>query len=229
MKHFSNEQWIDFVNEAASTEARQNMERHLKQGCKTCNRNLSLWLRVRNVASAEKSYQPSLEVVQRAQSAFASSNLTLNRRRPFRLADILFDSFLQPAFEGARSAATGTRHMLYRADPYQIDIQIEMGEDGRTLVITGQVLDSRQPGSSNEGVLVVVSNLRGQVVRATTNQAGEFRSEILDSANLELVFPGLADKPVIIVLRDPLGHASTATNGPPFRKSQTRRKGRKNT
>jgi hypothetical protein len=229
MKHFSTEQWIDFVSEVVSTESRQNMERHLKEGCKTCNRNLSLWLRVRNVASAEKSYQPPLEVVQRAQSAFAASNLALKRRRAFRLADILFDSFLQPAFEGARSAATGTRHMLYRADPYQIDIQIEMGGDGRTLAITGQVLDSRHPGSSNEGVLVVVSNLRGQVIRATTNQVGEFRSEILDSGNLELVFPGLADKPVIIVLRDPLGHASPATNGPSARKSQTRRKGRKNT
>jgi hypothetical protein len=211
MKHFSTGQWIDFVNELASAEARQNMERHLKQGCETCNQALSLWRHVRDAARAEKNYQPSVEAVRRAQFAFASANLGLKRKGPFRLAEMLFDSFLQPAFEGARSSGKSVRQVLYRADPYQIDLQIEMGRDGNTLVVTGQVVDVRQPGLAGCNVRVAISNLRGPVEQTTTNEFGEFRKEIGASGELELLFPGLGDKPVIITIRNPLGQRPAAS------------------
>ena len=211
MKHFSTGQWIDFVNEVVSGEARQNMERHLTQGCETCNQTLSLWRHVRHVASAEKDYQPSLEAVRRAQFAFASSNFPLKSKGAFRLAEMLFDSFLQPAFEGARWSGKSVRQMLYRADPYQIDLQIEMGSDGNTLVVTGQVVDVRQPGLVGCNVRVAISNLRGPVEQTTTNEFGEFRKEIGASSDLELLFPSLGDKPIIIALRNPLGQLPAAS------------------
>jgi hypothetical protein len=204
MKHFSTGQWIDFVNEVASAEARQNMERHLKQGCKTCNQTLSLWRHVRHIASAEKNYQPSVEAVRRAKFALAWSNLGLKRKGPFRLAEMLFDSFLQPALEGARSSGKSVRQVLYRADTYQIDLQIEKGSDGNTLVVTGQVVDVRQPRLAGRNVCVAISNLHGPVEQTTTNEFGEFRKEIGLSGDLELLFPGLGDKPIIIALRNPL-------------------------
>jgi hypothetical protein len=48
---------------------------------------------------------------------------------------LLFDSFLLS--EGARATGAGPRRMLYRADPYQIDLQVELSSDQSTLVITG--------------------------------------------------------------------------------------------
>lgn len=227
MTHFKTEQWIDFANEVVSTETRREMEKHLAQGCADCSQTASVWRKVRDAANGERNYEPSAESVRMAKAAFAFSSLSLRRRRECSWAELVFDSFLRPLTEGARSAATGSRQMLYRADPYQIDMQIEMGADHRTLVITGQVLDLRQPGLSGHGVLAVISNLRGQVVRATTNQFGEFRGEIPDSGNLELVFPGLTDKPVIIVLRDPLGQTPAQPQIVPGRKLDARRKNRK--
>jgi len=230
MTHFKTEQWIDFVNEAVSKQTKREMETHLTQGCEACNQTFSVWRKVRNAANVERNYEPPADAVSVAKGAFASSILALGRNRDCTWAKVLFDSFLQPAVQGARSAAAGSRHMLYRADPYQIDVQIEMGADRRTLIITGQVLDLSEPGLSGRDALVVISNLRGQVVRATTNQFGEFRSEIPDSGNLELVFPGLTDKPVIIVLRDPLGRLSVETQTPPVRNPRVvGRKGRKKT
>jgi hypothetical protein len=223
MKHFSTEQWIDFVNEVVSAEARQKMERHLKQGCKTCDGNLSFWRSVRNVASTERSYRPSPAVVRLAESAFASSNLALRRKRGFRLAEMLFDSFLQPAFEGARSSGKSVRQVLYRADPYQIDLQIETGEDGNTIVVTGQVADTRQPGLGARSVSLAISNLRGPVEQTTTNEFGEFRKEIPATSDLELLFPGLGDKPVIISLRDPLGRQPASKEARPRRKARKKR------
>lgn len=226
MEHFKTEQCIDFVNDLVSPDAKQRMQRHLSQGCEACNQAVSVWRKVSNAAKAEEDYEPPAEAVRIAKMAFASSIPASRRKEAWAWADLLFDSFLRPVAEGARSAAAGSRQMLYRADPYQIDVQIEMAADRRTLIITGQVLDLREPGLSGRGVLVVISNLRGQVVRATTNQFGEFRNEIPDSDNLELVFPGLTDKPVIIVLRDPLGQPPEENHGRSARKTGTRRKSR---
>src|SRR5713226_7492556 len=53
------------------------------------------------------------------------------------LIQLLFDSFSQPALAGARSAAMRIRQMLYRAEPYQIDIQIEAQPERNRLVVTG--------------------------------------------------------------------------------------------
>jgi hypothetical protein len=206
MKHFTTEQWIDFVNEAISAGTKQDMEKHLEQGCEGCNQTVSLWRRVRNAVRTERNYQPPPETLQIAQITVAPSKLALAGKEACTLGDVLFDSFLQPMFEGARSSGNGARQMLYRADPYQIDLQIETESDENTLVITGQLLDLRQPGVAGCDVLVVISNLRGQVVQTKTNRLGEFRKEIPDSGELEFVFPGLTDKPVIISLRDPLGH-----------------------
>jgi hypothetical protein len=115
---------------------------------------------------------------------------------------LLFDSFL--LFEGARATGAGARRMLYRADPYQVDLQVELSSDQSTLVITGQVLDSRQSVFSGRDVLVVISNLRGQVVLTMADQFGEFRKEIPDSDNLELFFLGLTDHPFTIAVGHPL-------------------------
>ena len=229
MTHFKAEQWIDFVNEVVSAKIKREMEKHLAQGCKACNQTVSIWRKVRISANGEQNFEPPTDAVRIAKAVFASSRLASRRRRECIWANVVFDSFLQPAVDGARSAAAGSRQILYRADPYQIDVQIEMGSDRRTLVITGQVLDLRQPELSGSDVLVVISNLHGHVVRTKTGQFGEFRNEIPDSGELEVVFPGLTDKPVIIALGDPLGQAQKETSPGAGRKSKVRRKSRKKT
>lgn len=229
MEHFKEEQWVDFANDTISADAKQDMEAHLAKGCALCNQAVSLWRKVRHAGNAERNYQPPLEAVRIAKAAFAASHLASGRREACTWAEVVFDSFLQPVVAGARSGASGARQMLYRADPYQIDVQVEMGPDQRTLVITGQVLDLRQPGFSGSNVLVVISNLHGHVVRTTTDQFGEFRNEIPDSGNLELAFPGLTEKPVIIALGDPLGRLEPETRPGSVRKSKGGRKARKKT
>jgi hypothetical protein len=118
---------------------------------------------------------------------------------------MLFDSFLQPALQGARSSSIGTRQMLYRADPFQIDLLIESQAGGRSVVVTGQLLDLRHPEIVGHNLQVTLSNLRGRVVQAATNQFGEFCQEIENSGKLELKFHGANHKPVVILLRDDLG------------------------
>ena len=96
--------------------------------------------------------------------------------------------------------------MLYRADPYQIDIQIEAKPDGNGLMITGQLLDISSPGVVGRDVQVTLSNHRGHVIHAVTNQFGEFRGEVENTGDLELAFPGQGEKSIVISLRNALGN-----------------------
>ena len=134
----------------------------------------------------------------------AARYLPWGPRETCGLPQVVFDSFLQPVVCGMRSAGAGARRMVYNVDPFLIDLQIELGSDKRTLVITGQLVDSRRQESSARDVLVVVSNLRGEVVFATTDKFGEFRKEIADTGDLELLFLGLSDHPFTIALGNPL-------------------------
>jgi hypothetical protein len=102
--------------------------------------------------------------------------------------------------------------MLYRAEPYQVDLQIEAKPGANKLVVTGQLLDLRNPDVPGRDIPVIISNLRGHVVQTVTNEFGEFREEIRTSSDLELKLLGDDEKAVIISLPDALGRLPDTVN-----------------
>lgn len=206
MKHFKTEEWVDFVNQVTSPKQQQAMQKHLATGCKPCMETVALWQKVHNRAAAEASYQPPEAQVHIAKAAFAAAGRSTQLAAPGSFVEVLFDSFLQPMLAGARSSGLGVRQMLYRADPYQIDIQIEAKPEGNRLIVTGQLLDVSSPGVVGRDVNVTLSNHRGNVIHTITNQFGEFRSEIENTGDLELSFPGQGEKAIVISLRNALGN-----------------------
>jgi len=206
MTHFSTEGWIDFVNQVVTSDRREAMQMHLASGCKRCKETVSLWQKVSETAAAEARYQPSAEAVRLAKAAYLTSRLNTPQKASHGVVEVLFDSFLQPALAGARSLVIGTRQMLYRADPYQIDIQIEPKPGGNRLVITGQILDISNPGVIGRDIPVTISNRRGNSVIAATNQFGEFSGDVENSGDLEISIPGGEGKPIVISLRNALGN-----------------------
>jgi hypothetical protein len=95
--------------------------------------------------------------------------------------------------------------MLYRADSYQIDVQIEAQAAGSVLVVTGQLMDVSKPELVGRGARVTLSDARGNMTEMVTNQFGEFRGEIADSGDLELSIFGPSEQPITISLRHALG------------------------
>ncbi len=206
MKHFATQEWVDFVNHVASNDQQAAMQKHLATGCKRCTETVSVWQKVSKTAAVEASYQPPPDTVRLAKAAFVTSGLTQTKKESKGLIEVLFDSFQQPALAGARSVVIGTRQMLYRADPFQIDIQIEPKLGSNRLVITGQLLDLSHPGVIGRDIQVTLSNHRGSTVLAATNQFGEFSGEVENSGDLELSIPGEGEKPIVISLRNALGN-----------------------
>jgi hypothetical protein len=146
MRHFPVEEWTDFVRQGTRTTRKEKMREHLEQGCERCSKTLSLWQRVRQTAGPETNYTPPGEAVRIARVFFADSKLTKERGRSDSLAELLFDSVLRPILEGIRSSGIGTRQMLYRARPFQIDLLIEPQASGQNVVVTGFTpFRARQP------------------------------------------------------------------------------------
>jgi hypothetical protein len=201
MKYFTTEVWNDFVNHGVSSDQQTAMQGPLENGRKGSGETLLLWSKVRKTAAVEASYQPPLESVRTAKAAFAiAAKLT----GADCFIEVLFDSSLQPALAGARSSRTGMRQMLYLADPYQVDVQIEMKTEGNRLAITGQLLEVSRPDIAASQVQVTLSNRRGSLVHTLTNQFGEFGGEIENSGDLEISFPRPSENPVVISLRNAL-------------------------
>src|SRR5258708_3804545 len=207
MKHFKAEGWVDFVNGVTSTKQRQAMKKHLATDCGQCMETVALWEKLHKTAALEASYQPPDTEVRIAKAAFVAAGVVAQREeKQSGLAELMIDSFLQPLLAGARSGASGVRQMLYRADPYQIDIQIETMPGGNGMVVTGQLLDVSSPVVVGRDVEISLSNRRGNTVHTVTNQFGEFRGEIENTGDLELSFSGRGEKSVVISLRNALGN-----------------------
>ena len=205
MEHFSVEKWIDFANLAVTSNEKELMDKHLELGCKSCQQTVSLWQRVRASAAVEGNYQPPESAVRIARAAFAGVAIASRKKGAGGRVKLLFDSFMEPILAGVRSAGAGTRQMLYRADPYQIDVQLEMKPGGNRIVVTGQLLNLSNPKIIASGTRVLVSNMHGDVVHTLANQFGEFSGEVKNSGDLQLTFATPSGEPIVISLREALG------------------------
>jgi hypothetical protein len=205
MKHFKAEEWVDFVNRATSREQVEAIQKHLVSGRQKGAKRAALSRKARNPVMAESAYQPPEQAVLEAAAMFGPARWAGRRNEKSRVIEVLIDSFLEPVFSGSRAAYTGIRHMLYRADPFQIDLQIETKPGHDRMVVTGQVLDVGRSEIFGSGLHVTLSNRSGSLVHELTNEFGEFHLEIKNSDDLELAFRCDPAEPIIIALKDPLG------------------------
>src|ERR1700736_130301 len=178
MAHFKTETWIDYVNQVITGKEKESMEQHLKQGCKSCMGALAIWEKVRTSATAQRNYQAPEDTVRVMKAAFAVAGLAEQQ-----------------------SGSSSRAQLLYRADPFQIDLQVE-AQHGNRLVVTGQLLDLDKSQNGARDARIILSNLNGHVVDTVANQFGEFSGEIENSGDLQLTFANPGGKPIVICLRE---------------------------
>jgi hypothetical protein len=198
MKHLKVVEWNKLLRHVTSDHRRKAAPNHSET--RRNPRAAARWQKVANATDVQAGYQPAAERVRVAKAAFAIASLTASGRQVVRVAQLLFDSFSHPAPAGIRSAPTRIRQLLYRAQPYQIDLQIELRQESSRLLVTGQLLDISHPEMIGRDVQVTLSNRRGSVVKTVTNEFGEFRGEVENSGDLEVSFAGTGGKPIVILL-----------------------------
>ena len=191
-------------NGFASDDCQKAMPRHLRKRSRRCMKTLEPCQKVPHAAALDVICQPPAETVHMGTVAFSTAGLATGPQETGSLIQLLFDSFSQPRTPGIRSTGMSVRQMLYRAESYQIDIQLEARPERNRLAITGQLLDVSDPEMVARDVQVTLSDGRESAVNAMTNQFGEFRAEIENSGDLELSFLGRTGKPFVILLRGAL-------------------------
>lgn len=183
MKHFIQQEWIDFVRGLAPEEQSQEMQRHLDSGCSSCRKLVETWKHVADCAQHEKAYEPPDVSVRVAKAQFALNPPEPAGARAHSRAELVFDSSAQPLAVGIRSAGSRARQLVFRKGNYSVDMRIEL--QGNRLLITGQVLDASRV---NTGMGNVPVRLMVQKQQTTTGRFGEFQFEVEPREHLELLF-----------------------------------------
>ena len=204
MRHYTLEQWVDFVRNVVDEAKKKEMQNHLDSGCKQCTKELSMWQRLQQVAQRESSYAPSSGAVRTMNAAFANKGARAAGQAKSGIASVLFDSFRSPLLVGIRSAGNASQQVLYGAGTYRIDVRIEPQMDSDKVILLGQVLNSADPDERLADVSVTLSKGRKVLAKSTTSQFGEFQIECQLDAGYRLVvmLPGNAE--VTLPLIDPV-------------------------
>ncbi len=204
MKHLNAVGWSDFVNHAAVSGRQKLTQKQRGALRKHYAQTAALWRKVADAAIAEATYQPAAEKVRFVKTAFTLAGLAAKRQETAEVIQLIHDSFSQPVLAGTRSAPRPIRQLLYRAEPYQIDLQLELQPENNRLVVTGQLLDISRPELVGRDVQVMLSDGREYIVNTVTNEFGEFRAEVENSGDLELSLLSPGGKPIVVLLRGAL-------------------------
>ena len=174
MKHYSLAEWVDFARGILPPELSSAMQRHLDSPCRQCQDAVAFWQAVLTRASREVECQPPDEAVRQGKALFGLIKPPERRPGPFGLAERIFDSALCPAPAGLRSASATGRQMVYRSGDCLLDLRLQAGSRGISLV--GQVLNASNPAEAYSGARVVLWGA-SVLAEATSNEFGEFLLE----------------------------------------------------
>jgi hypothetical protein len=188
-KHFTIWQWVDFARGVVGDESEQGaMQTHLASGCSRCARLAGTLRRVSAIAHAEAHTEPPVGAIRYAKALFSlhqSEKSGLGRL----IAKLVHDSSLAPLPAGLRSDAPSTRHLLYEAGPYYLDVQVEHDPGSERLNFVGQLSDRTVPPTSTANLPIWLMHRKQLVASAFSNRFGEFQLACAPAHTLELRVP----------------------------------------
>ena len=182
-------EWTDYVRNLVPPPQSQEMQVHLQQGCLECN-TAQEWLS--KLASA--CVRMSAYNVPDQFGASAPAPVSLRRTRPVSAlkrvwATLQYDSLSDPRPSGARAGEQASRHLLFEAGDYAIDVRFEREKGSTQLMLAGQIAkraDKRQSLADSPVMLFSGSN---EVARCISNGFGEFQFDYLPQPDLHLRVP----------------------------------------
>jgi hypothetical protein len=188
MKHFSVWQWADFVRDLGEEETRSAMETHLSSCCSRCQRIVDVLRRVAATARGESGYEPPEQAIRHAQAIY-SLQRPEKTSLPRLVARLVHDSFRTPLPAGMRAQKSLSRHALFEAGNYYLDLQLEHQPVSGLITVIGQLADRTKPDAGTADIPVWLKERNRLVVTTTCNRFGEFQLEYAPAPNLQLHVP----------------------------------------
>jgi hypothetical protein len=202
MSHFSAGGWFDFARGTLSPAQRTPMQSHLHGECTRCFKTLETWQKVLETVGREAAYRPPPSTVRFVKAAYVSERPWRWLPQVARMAQLVFDSFRQPA-AAVRSSTSCARQFLHKAEPFVIDLRVESEPEQKRVWLVGQVLNSEKPDMQIEAVDVVLLNDERLIAKTATTPSGEFKFEYHPERGLQLFINIRGQRAIGIVLPDP--------------------------
>ena len=229
MKHFSIWQLADYVRVLGDDVARSAMEAHLSSGCARCQRTVNVLGGVAATARGQGDYEPPAHAIRYAQaiySLFRPERFSF----PRLVARLVHDSLRQPLLAGMRAQGMRgedrpSRHALYEAGSYCLDLQLDQQLASGLVTLIGQLADRNKPAASSADVPVWLMERKSLVASTLCNAFGEFQFEYTPARDLRLHVPLRAAGKRLEVSLDRLTPGLPGRPGPAKTgRRQTRRK-----
>lgn len=190
MNHFTIWDWADFSRGVADEGLRAAMQAHLTSRCARCERTVRVLRGVSTTALGEAQYEPPDRAMRYARALFS-----LQRPEKTGLARLvgrlIHDSALAPLPAGMRSEAHAeqTRHLLYEAGGYYLDVQVEQQPESGRVSLVGQIAARNNPDANTANLPVWLLDHTSLVASTISNRFGEFQLESVPARSLVLRVP----------------------------------------
>jgi hypothetical protein len=179
--HMTTEIALDFAEGRLEPAQVEFWKKHLST-CSTCTQDLAEWQKLRTSLKRSHLESAPRTDMQRASNIFPTVDTAVVELRHV-LASIIFDSFQQPAFAGARGAAAAARQLVFRAEEFDIHIKIWGEQNHRQLL--GQMLSRSGSEFSGEAQFHLLRN--GERLDSTSmHDMGEFHFMDIPEGDLNL-------------------------------------------
>ena len=206
--HFNDEIWLDVVRGIPTPDG-DDVQNHLKSGCKSCESSFQFWSGIRDSLPNALGSSPSEEAVQSVLRAF-----DFHRKVPLlttlaQFASLFFDSAMEPAPAGIRGGGMAARRLIHVAQEAMIDFRIEH-LTGPSSYISGQV-QPKNPSLGEENLVTVylIEDNKRIIAHTPCNEFGEFQLEFRQRGQLSMYL----DKPGSPIIGIPLPDSPEAASG----------------
>ena len=186
MTHYTPSEWVDFVRSTGDPGVDSAMRAHLA-GCPRCRRTVDVLRTVADLAQREIGYEPPERAIRYAQAIYSMYRPEKSGLARL-IAQLMHDTASAPLPAGIRAEDPLPRHLVYRAESYHLDLQLEYQPSGRVTLI-GQLANQEAPPISTANVPVCLMEQTTLLATTLCNQLGEFQLECSPSRNLRLHFP----------------------------------------
>src|SRR6266478_1774751 len=187
--HYEAAEWADFVRGQVSPDQSGEMQGHLRSGCPKCGEVAGQFSKLAAVCAREHAYVVP-EHVERSVKAF----FALNRQPKVSvlsriLASLVYDSVNDPQPAGVRMGHQISRHVLFDAGDYSVDLRFEHEKGSSSMVLVGQIANRKAPEETLANVPVILVAGNREVTRSISNTFGEFQLEYVPESDLRLLVP----------------------------------------
>lgn len=213
MTHYTLEEWTDYVRGLVGGRVAEAMAAHSRE-CPACDEHRRALDDVARTLVWDAGHEVPHEVLTRAYRL--ASRLPRREVGALRtlVAQLLFDSRIQPLAAGVRTMAPGIRQMVFEAERCQVHLQWEQQPRRGPLALVGRISAPAQP-IRVAGIVVRAVGAASLAHETTTNDFGEFVLECPWSPTLALHVP-LAEAGVEIEV--PLARVLGRPNPPASRR-----------